>query len=114
MSESELHARILGDAHAYDPASRPPSRLTPHRDALLVYRAKGLSYEEIAEALTRLGLKIRPTIVGTFCRRNFRKTDIQRKRFELESATTAPRSPTVPAATPLMPSSIAGRRGGRS
>ncbi|MBI2497169.1 MAG: hypothetical protein HYV75_04355 [Opitutae bacterium] len=113
MSESELHARILGDAHAYDPASRPPSRLTPHRDALLVYRAKGLSYEEIAEALTRLGLKIRPTIVGTFCRRNFRKADIQRKRIELESASPAPKTPVALTTTPVVSSFIAGRRGGR-
>ena len=113
MSESELHARILGDAHAYDPSSRPPSRLTPHLDALLVYRAKGLSYEEIAETLSRLGLKVRPTIVGTFCRRNFRKTDIQRKRLELESTPPAPRMPASPVAAPAVPSFIAARRGGR-
>lgn len=113
MSETELHARILGDAHAYDPASRPPSRLTPHREALLIYRAKGLSYEEIAETLSRLGLKVRPTIVGTYCRRNFRKTDIQRKRLELESVTPPAHTPAGPAGTPAVASFIGARRGAR-
>ncbi|MDP1581217.1 MAG: helix-turn-helix transcriptional regulator [Candidatus Didemnitutus sp.] len=113
MNETELQTRILADAQGYDPASRPPSRLTPHRDALLLYRAKGLSYEEIAETLTRLGLKIRPTIVGTYCRRNFRKTDILRKRQEIEAGTAKTELPTV-GATPVTSFISARRGGGRS
>ncbi|HRE04165.1 MAG TPA: hypothetical protein PKX00_01055 [Opitutaceae bacterium] len=114
MSDIELRARILGDANTYDPASRPPSRLTPHREALLIYRAKGLSYEEIAETLSRLGLRVRPTIVGTYCRRNFRKTDIQRKRLELESAAPPARTPAGPAGSPPVTSFIGAKRGTRS
>lgn len=113
MDTAEQRDRILEDARRAEPAGRP-IRLVPHRDAILIYRARGFSYEQIAVALNRLGLKASATNVGLFCRRNFRKTDIQRKRFELESATPTPRPPTVPAVTPLMPSSIVGRRGGRS
>ncbi|MFO1448218.1 MAG: hypothetical protein U1F61_08695 [Opitutaceae bacterium] len=113
MDAVEQRDRILEDARRAEPAGRP-IRLAPHRDAILIYRARGFSYEQIAVALNRLGLKASATNVGLFCRRNFRKTDIQRKRFELESAAPAPRPATVPAATPLMPSSFAGRRGGRS
>ncbi len=113
MDTAEQRDRILEDARRAKPAGRP-IRLVPHRDAILIYRARGFSYEQIAVALNRLGLKASATNVGLFCRRNFRKTDIQRKRFELESAVPAPRPPAVPAVTLLMPSSIAGRRGGRS
>lgn len=111
MSDHELHAKVLADARDYDPANRLRSRLAPHREALLIYRAKGLSYEDIAETLTRLGLKIRPTIVGTFCRRNFRKTDILRKRQELEATPPRPAGET-PAGAPVS-SFLSGRRGGR-
>ncbi len=109
MNESELQARVLADARDFDLASRPRSRLAPHREALLIYRAKGLSYEDIAETLTRHGLPIRPTIVGTFCRRHFRKADIQRKRVELEAAPTRP-APN-PASAPV--SSLLSRRPAR-
>lgn len=86
MNEIELQTRVLTNARDFDPASRSRSRLGPHREALLIYRAKGLSYEQIAEILTGLGVPVRPTIVGTFCRRQFRKTDVLRKRQELEAA----------------------------
>lgn len=112
MTDSELQTRVLADARQYDPANRLRSRLAAHREALLIYRAKGLSYEEIAETLTRLGLQVRPTIVGTFCRRNFRKTDVLRKRQELESAPLRPASDSS-APAPVSPF-LSGRRGGRS
>jgi len=112
MNDTELRTRVLADARDFDPASRPRSRLAPHREALLIYRAKGLSYEEISETLTRLGLPIRPTFVGTFCRRHFRKADVLRKRQELEAAPIRPAA-EAPGAAPVSPF-LSGRRGGRS
>ena len=112
MDAVDQRERILEDARRAEPVGRQ-IRLAPHREAVLTYRARGFSYEDIAAALSRLGLKASPTNVGLFCRRHFRKTDIQRKRLELESSAPVPRTPAVPAA-PQVPSFIAARRGGRS
>lgn len=111
MTETELQVRILADARSCDPDGRAASRLTPHREAILLYRAKGLSYEEIAATLTQLGLRIGKTQVGTWCRRHVRKADILRKRAELEAG---PATPAVvnPVAAPVSPF-LSGRRGGR-
>ena len=68
---SDLHARLMDEAKCYDPAEHSRCRLAPFRDALLVWRAKSASYEQIAAALTRHGLKISPAGVGAFCRRTF-------------------------------------------
>ncbi|MBL9219069.1 MAG: hypothetical protein JNG82_11310 [Opitutaceae bacterium] len=112
MDAVEQRERILEDAHRAVPAGRQV-RLAPHREAVLIYRARGFSYEQIAAALNRLGLQASPTNVGLFCRRHFRKADIQRKRLELETAASVSGTP-VPAPTPRVPSFISGRRGGRS
>lgn len=112
MDAVEQRERILQDACRAEPAGRQ-ARLAPHREAVLIYRARGFSYEHIAAALNRLGLQASPTNVGLFCRRHFRKADIQRKRLELETAASASETP-VPAPAPRVPSFISGRRGGRS
>lgn len=113
MDAVEQRERILEDARRAEPAGRQ-IRLAPHREAVLIYRARGFSYEDIAAALNRLGLKASPTNVGLFCRRHFRKADIQRKRLELESAPTVSGTPATPSTAPRVPSFITGRRGGRS
>lgn len=113
MNAVEQQERILEDARRAVPAGRQV-RLAPHREAVLIYRARGFSYEHIAAALNRLGLQASPTNVGLFCRRHFRKADIQRKRLELETAAHAPGTPIPSPAAPRVPSFINGRRGGRS
>lgn len=96
---TELHARLLDEAAAYDPAVHTRSLLTPFRDVLLLQRAKFMSYEQIAGLLTRHGLKVSPAGVGQFCRRAFTKAEIQRKRRELEAGPSKPAA-SAPSANP--------------
>ena len=110
MSDTDIQSRILADARNLDPSSRSASRLSAHREALLLYRAKGLSYEDIAATLSQLGLRIGKTQVGTYCRGAFRKADVQRKRAELEAG---PRT-AVPANSAVVPSFIGQRRTSRA
>jgi hypothetical protein len=120
MPSSDLHARLMDDARRYDPAEHSRSRLAPFRDVLLVWRAKSMSYEQIAAALTRHGLKTSPAGVGAFCRRTLSKAEIlweqNRNRPETldKPGATAPSFPGLsavawPAPAPVPP----GRRGPR-
>jgi len=121
MTETtELHVRLLDDARTYDPAAHTRSLLTPYRDVLLLWRAKFMSYEQIAASLTRHGLKISPAAVGVFCRRTFTKSEIVRERLRLDTlstkgpASTAPSSRGLSAvAKPAEAPVAAGRRGPR-
>lgn len=85
MSESELQDQLLKDARHFDPASKTRSILDPHRDAILLFRVKFMSYEVIAATLTRHGIKVSPAAVGCFCRRNFSKAQIQSERRRLST-----------------------------
>ena len=84
METATLHDRLLDDARSYDPAEHTRSLLAPYRDVLLLWRAKFMSYEQIAATLTRHGVKVSPASVGIFCRRSFTRAEImgERKRFE--------------------------------
>lgn len=83
MTETtELHARLLAHARSYDPSAHHRGLLAPYRDVLLLWRAKFMSYEQIAAALTQHGLKVSPAGVGVFCRRTFTKSEIERARKE--------------------------------
>jgi len=96
MTETtELHARLLADARDYDPAAHHRGLLAPYRDVLLLWRAKFMSYEQIAAALTRHGLRVSPAGVGVFCRRGFTQAEILRERHRL-GLTTA-KGPAAPA-----------------
>jgi hypothetical protein len=118
MDPTDLHARLMDDAQHLAPADHDRSRLASHRDVLLIWRAKRMSYERIAATLTKHGLKVSPTSVGVFCRRTFIEAEVlrERSRFETETlhgpAATAPSSPglfavAMPMATPATP----GQRG---
>lgn len=113
-----MQARLIEDARSYNPATHARTLLGPHRDALLMYRVKGMSYERIAAALLRNGLKVSAPAVGIFCRQHFTKAEIlrERRRLETESRRTAPAPGTAlfptgdaPPKPPLTPA--AGRRG---
>jgi hypothetical protein len=94
---TELHARLLADARRYDPTAHHRGLLAPYRDVLLVWRAKFMSYEQIAAALGQHGIRVSPAGVGVFCRRTFSKAELNRARQEHlgprarpEAATSAP------------------------
>ena len=118
MDHADLHARLMDEAKRYDPAEYSRSRLAPFRDVLLVWRAKSMSYEQIAASLTKHGLKISPAGVGAFCRRTFSQAEFLREQTRLRTekptspAATAPSFPGPSAVAPPVPAPLPpGRRG---
>lgn len=116
----ELARRLIADAEHYDAAAHTRSLLAPYRAALLLQRAKFMSYEQISSTLARHGINVSPTAIGVFCRRNFTKAEIERVRRERAIrpsptpqqelpgiTTTASQSPPSPSA----PQPPAGQRG---
>lgn len=95
---TEMYARLLADARDYDPAAHHRGLLAPYRDVLVLWRAKFMSYEQIAAVLTRHGIKVSPAGVGAFCRRALTKAEIDRVRQEVISGapTAALPKPTLP------------------
>ena len=118
MPSSDLHSRLMDEAKCYDPAEHSRCRLAPFRDALLVWRAKAASYEQIAAALTRQGVKISPAGVGAFCRRTISKAEILREQARLRTETphrpaaTAPSCSVLSAVAPPAPAPVAPVRRG--
>ena len=117
MDTTELHTRLMDDARRYDPSAHNRSLLAPYRDVLLLWRAKFMSYEQIAAALTTHGLKTSPTAVGVFCRGTLTKAEILKERLRLDStpakgpAATAPSSGGLFAVAKPAPPVTPGRRG---
>jgi len=95
MDSTNLHNRLMEEARRHDPAAHGRSRLTPFRDVLLVWRAKAVSYEQIAANLSRNGMMTSPAGIGAFCRRTFSKTEILREQRRLQTATV--QGPDAPA-----------------
>lgn len=81
---AELHARLLEAARNYDPTAHHRGLLAPYRDVLLLWRAKFMSYEQIAATLTSHGIKVSAAGVGVFCRGHFTKAEIERARREAQ------------------------------
>ncbi len=105
METAELNARVLDDARRYDPANHRQTLLAPHREALVLYRAKGMSYERIAAALRKQGLNVAPPTVGAFCRRQITEAEVLRERRRLEASLRRPAADFPAAVTPLAPPS---------
>ena len=95
MDSSDLPARLMDEARRYNPAEHARGRLAPFREALLIWRAKSASYEQIAAALNKHGVKVSPAGVGAFCRRTLSRADILREQTRLR--TEAPNRPAAPA-----------------
>lgn len=91
---TDLHARLMDEAQRYDPAEHSRGRLAQFRDVLVIWRAKSVSYEQIAAALSKHGVKISPAGVGAFCRRSLSRAEILREQTRLRTET-----PNRPAAT---------------
>lgn len=113
MEDAPLYARLMEDARRYNPAEHTRGLLAPYRDVLLLWRAKYMSYEQIAATLTRHGLKVSPAGVGVFCRRTFTKGEILRERHRVEHE-TGPKPiasvPVLPLIPPVSPT-LSGKRG---
>ena len=87
MTETtELHTRLMEDARNYDPAAHHRGLLAPYRDVLLLWRAKFMSYEQIAATLISHGISVSSAGVGVFCRGQFSKAEIERARRDSRRA----------------------------
>ncbi|MEO5960217.1 MAG: hypothetical protein ABIZ49_12200, partial [Opitutaceae bacterium] len=61
MTETtEFYARLMEDARNYDPSAHHRGLLAPYRDVLLLWRAKFMSYEQIAATLNSHGIRVSP------------------------------------------------------
>ena len=103
---TELHARLMQDARNYDPAAHHRGLLAPYRDVLLLWRAKFMSYEQIAATLTSHGIRVSPAGIGAFCRSHFTKFEIDRARSEAR-VPYRPGPPGRPSAAPALVSPAA-------
>lgn len=113
MEHAELNLRLMEEARRFEAQGYRPSKLAPHRNVIVLYRAKGLSYERIAAAFVKHGLKVAPPTVGLFCRQHIKETEVlrERRRLEVETRQVEAERPVVPFAAPVPRS--AGRRGPR-
>lgn len=95
MTEAaELHARLMADARAYDPSAHHRSLLAPYRDVILLWRAKFMSYEQIAATLMKHGIRVSPAGVGVYCRRTYSQAELERTRREQLKPATTPARPS--------------------
>ena len=113
---AELHTRLMEDARNYDPAAHHRGLLAPYRDVLLLWRAKFMSYEQIAATLNSHGIRVSPAGVGVFCRGQFTKNEIDRARREVRdthrpTAQGRVSAAASPAASPRPAESTSGKRG---
>lgn len=113
METAELNARLMEEARRFDTQGYRPSKLVPHRNVILLYRAKGLSYERIAAAFVKHGLKVSPPTVGLFCRQHIKETEVLRERRRLEA--DARRAEEAGPVVPFVPATAhaPGKRGPR-
>lgn len=112
MDSSSLHSRLMEDARRYDPSAHARELLAPYRDVILIWRAKFMSYEQVAATLARHGLVVSPAAVGVFCRRHYTKSEISRERVRIQQDIPSPaahrqRIPAAPPSTGAQP----GKRG---
>ena len=112
MDPMPLQTRLMENARRYDPAEHTRGLLLPFKEVILLWRVKFMSYEQIAATLTSHGIKVSPTAVGVFCRKNYTKPQILRERQRQDSA-PQDKAPVLPSpATPTPPSANAlGKRG---
>ncbi|MDR1280499.1 MAG: hypothetical protein LBK99_06720 [Opitutaceae bacterium] len=112
---TDLSRRVLDFANRLETQPVHPSRLLPIRDAIMVFRARNYSYEQIAGFLKPQGIHISGSSVGAFCRKHCPLTEIARIRretFHKENRRPAATEPSsTPGQTPVRPSSADGRRG---
>ena len=79
-ANDHLNRLLTEDARNQDFRLNGRSTLAPFREALLLFRARSVSYDQIAASLNRHGVTVSPSTVGTFCRRNFTRVEIEKAR----------------------------------
>jgi hypothetical protein len=97
----DLLRRLIDEARRYDPQAHQRGRLHRYREAVLVQRAQGMSYERIARLFTTQGVAISAAAVGAFCRRFFTSADLERARTPAPPSTAA--APALPTPRPAAP-----------
>lgn len=68
---------------------------------MLIWRAKSASYEQIAAALNKHGVKVSPAGVGAFCRRILSRAEILREQIRLRAETPIQPAATAPSSSLL-------------
>jgi hypothetical protein len=98
-SETEIAAHL--DSLAGDYKHNPIQHviLNPFKNAILTFRAKYATYENITSTLTNNGVKVSEATVRKFCRTHLQevkrlRTEIDRKRRETEG-TTGPKTTSL-------------------
>jgi hypothetical protein len=111
METAVINDRMMADAQNCAPAPRSASRLMPFRSVVLLYRAKGLSYEKIALRFQQQGVKVAPSTVVLFCNQHVRETDVLRERRRMEAGLPPSETDEVrpPASKPV--TAVPGKRG---
>jgi hypothetical protein len=100
----DLLQRLIDAGRRYKRSARSRGRLPHFREALLIQRAQGMTYDEISRLLTSCGITISPGAVGTFCRRTFTQDELDRARRQLNGApagAAAAPSPQTAAPAPV-------------
>ena len=103
----------MGDARI---KIRPRTTAASRRDVLLLWRAKFMSYEQIAATLTSHGIRVSPAGVGVYCRGHFTKAEIERARGAVRDANNSTAlgrvtAAATPPASPRPAESAPNRRG---
>ncbi len=74
----QLKAALLAEAMQLEPDARTRSPLAPHRETVVVLRAKRLSYEKISKFFSARRCRVSPAAVGRFCRQHASAADVSR------------------------------------
>jgi hypothetical protein len=77
---------------------------------MLLWRAKYMSYEQIAATLAKHGIRVSHSGVGVFCRRSFTKVELDRARRE--QLGSVERLPGQSREAPVRPAESAGGKRG--
>jgi hypothetical protein len=91
---------ILKFAQEYQHNPNQHIALEPHKEAILVLRAKYATYDTITETLNKNGVKVSEASVRRFCRTNYNEIkrlqgEANRKRRESESTQQNPPKPAA-------------------
>ncbi len=93
-SDTEIAAHLDGLAGDYKHNPIQHVILNPFKNAILTFRAKYATYENITSTLTSNGVKVSEATVRKFCRAHLQevkrlRSEIDRKRRETEGGTGA-------------------------
>lgn len=89
MDVLQIRAKLSEDIERFDPAANGRSKLSPFRDLIVLQRAKGMSYDQIASMFIHRGVSTSVAAVGRFCRVHITRAQIARAKADLQLAARA-------------------------